>query len=234
MPGFIDVVLGVFGVIVLLLCALASLLALRNEGFIEQHLPAAGTANPTHRPARLSLRGIQPLAQFTLAHTQRIDPSAPHGPAVSEQPPERRAPRSTAMTATLDQHHATRLTALISSPRPEQPAFVPTCLNHVGFRQWLTYRMPTVDYLRKVCDTQPGELCDTHVYRDRSDGSWCVLYQRGEPHQSTVKDPGSSVLFERIVILVTEWNTAGRPTHPDQLSTHRAWPDPLPGGGGHL
>ncbi|MGH3625596.1 MAG: hypothetical protein ACRDQ5_28095, partial [Sciscionella sp.] len=58
-PGFIDLVLTVFGVIVLLLCALASLLALRNEGLIEQHhLLAAGTANLTHWPARLSLRGF--------------------------------------------------------------------------------------------------------------------------------------------------------------------------------
>ncbi|MGH3621611.1 MAG: hypothetical protein ACRDQ5_07450, partial [Sciscionella sp.] len=213
-PGFIDLVLTVFGVIVLLLCALASLLALRNEGLIEQHLPVAGTANLAHWPARLALRGIQLFAQSTLEHARRVDPSAPQGPAVSEQPPER---RSTAVTAPLDQHQVTRLTALISSPRPEEPALIPTCLNHVGFRRWLACRTPTVDSLRRVCDTQPGELCDIHVYRDRSDGSWCVLYERSEPRQSTVKDPGSSVLFERIVILVAEWNAAGRATHPDQL-----------------
>ncbi|MGH3625597.1 MAG: hypothetical protein ACRDQ5_28100 [Sciscionella sp.] len=134
-----------------------------------------------------------------------------------EQPPDRRAPRSTAATATLDQRHVTRLTALISSPRPEEQALIPTCLNHIGFRRWLARRTPTVDSLHKVCDTQPGQRCDIHVYRDHSDGSWCVLYQRGQPHQSTVKDSSTSVLCERIVILAGEWNAAGRPTHPDQL-----------------
>ncbi|MGH3625362.1 MAG: hypothetical protein ACRDQ5_26870 [Sciscionella sp.] len=141
--------------------------------------------------------------------------------------------RSTAVTATLDQHPVTRLTALISTPRPEQPALIPTCLHHAGFRRWLAYRMPTVDSLHKICHTQPGERCNLHIYRDRSDGSWCVLYQRNQPHHSTIKDPAASVLFERIVIQMAEWNTAGRPTHPAQLPTHHGCPNPPPESSGH-